>query len=126
LGTDNAELFIINSDGTNLVNISNNTKSDWYPVWSPDGSSIIFMSERDTNREIYVWSNNTLTRITNNTSADEYHSFSPDGSKIIFTSKRDNANQQIYIMNADGTNQTRLTFNTALRFYSPRMASVSL
>jgi len=126
LGANNAELFIINNDGTNLVNISQNNNDDWYPVWSPDGSSIIFMSQRDSNREIYVWRNNAVTNITNNTSTDEDHSFSPDGSKIIFTSKRDNANQQIYIMNADGTNQTRLTFDTTLRFYSPKMATVSL
>ncbi len=124
-GTDNAELFIIKNGETNPVNISNNGNNDWYPVWSPNGSSIIFMSDRDGDREIYVWRNNNVTNLTNyNVYDEDYHSFSPDGSKIVFTSTRDSINQQIYIMNADGSNQTRLTFDTTLRFYSPRMVTV--
>ena len=43
---------------------------------------------------------------------DAYPVFSPDGQKIAFTSTRD-GNSEIYVMNADGTNQTRLTNNTA-------------
>lgn len=39
-------------------------------------------------------------------------SFSPDGSKIAFTSDRD-GNDEIYVMNADGTEQVRLTNNQA-------------
>ncbi|MCK4394724.1 PD40 domain-containing protein, partial [Candidatus Bipolaricaulota bacterium] len=37
---------------------------------------------------------------------------SPDGSKIAFTSDRD-GNPEIYVMNADGTNQQRLTNSLA-------------
>jgi Tol biopolymer transport system component len=40
-----------------------------------------------------------------------YPSFSPDGSRIVFTSFRDSnagdSNAEIYVMNADGTGQTR-------------------
>ena len=43
---------------------------------------------------------------------DFYPSFSPDGSKIAFSSDRD-GNYEIYVMNADGSNQTRLTNNPA-------------
>ena len=43
---------------------------------------------------------------------DDYPSWSPDGKKVIFSSRRDN-NGEIYIMNADGSNPTRLTDNPA-------------
>jgi TolB protein len=35
--------------------------------------------------------------------------WSPDGSRIAFTSRRD-GNDELYVMDADGSNQTRLTF----------------
>ncbi len=38
--------------------------------------------------------------------------WSPDGTEIAFTSNRD-GNDEIYVMNADGSNQTRLTYNDA-------------
>jgi Tol biopolymer transport system component len=44
-------------------------------------------------------------------------SWSPDGSKVVFTSTRD-GNSEIYVMNADGTGQTRLT-NSAASDYAP-------
>ena len=36
---------------------------------------------------------------------------SPDGTQITFASPRDGALIEVYVMNADGTNQTRITFN---------------
>lgn len=41
--------------------------------------------------------------------------WSPDGTKIVFRTDRD-GNDEIYIMNADGSGQTRLTNDTASDF----------
>ena len=50
-------------------------------------------------------------------SADDFSpSWSPDGTKIAFTSHMDD-NREIYIMNADGSNQTRLTNEPTGDFY---------
>lgn len=67
------DIYIINQDGTGLSNVTNNGASnDRDPVWSPDSSKIMFVSERDGNSQIYTISPNgtALTRITNNLFSD--------------------------------------------------------
>lgn len=117
--TTNYELFSIHSNGADMVNISNNSDNDYYPLWSPDSTKIIFASDRDGNFNIYLWlaSNpNDLQQLTDNTGDDAHHCWSPDGQKIVFASKRDDSptKYQIYVMNADGSNQTRLVYDATM------------
>lgn len=88
--------------------------SDGSPSWSPDGTKIVFYSERDGNSEIYVMGadGSNPTRLTYTAASEGYPNFSPDGKKISFDTDRD-GNFEIYVMNADGSNPTRLTHNTA-------------
>ena len=54
--------------------------------------------------------------MTDNSVIDWKSSWSPDGKQIAFTSDRD-GNGEIYVMNADGSNQTRLTSDPADDYY---------
>ena len=126
----NSEIWVMNSDGSGQTQLTNMRKDDAdnkYPVWSPDGSKIVFWSNRlsDSHKghywEIYVMNANgkgESTLIVNYTYFPEgIFSWSPDGSKIAFYSdfspgKNQDRDYEIYVVNADGTGQPiRLTNN---------------
>ena len=67
------------------------------------------------NQDIWVTNmdgSDTPISLTDSIANDYSPAWSPDGLKIAFVSERDN-NREIYVMNADGTAQTRLTSNSA-------------
>jgi len=108
------DLFSINGDGSDRVNLTNSRGDDYDPALSPDGTRIAFDSYRDDPdvavEEIYVMNVNGtgVLRLTNNTADDFAPIWSPDGSKILFRSNR-NGNYEIFMMNADGSDQHSLT-----------------
>ena len=44
----------MNADGTGQHDLSNNASSEFGPAWSPDGSSIAFVSDRTGTRRVWV------------------------------------------------------------------------
>lgn len=127
----NSQIYVMNADGSGQTNISNSTANDIEPSWSPDGIKIAFASDRDQPgfSSIYVMNANgsNQTRLTASGSGflDEQPAWSPDGTKLAFTTTRDSAvvawqldtlgqpklliNKEVYVMNADGSSQVRLT-----------------
>jgi len=61
-----------------------------------------------------------VTRLTNNSVPDGTPTWSPDGTKIVFNRlvAPPAGNQQLFVMNADGSGQTQLTFPPGLNLYS--------
>lgn len=112
LGTDvNSEIFLIKSDGSNPVNLSNHPSVDKYGSWSPDGKNILFESNRTGNFEIYVMNLETkdLVQLTNNEFDDIQGDWSVNN-EIVFISNRDGDNE-VFIMKSDGSDQRQITFN---------------
>jgi hypothetical protein len=108
------ELYLMRTDGTNIVRLTYNEWWDTGPVWSPDGKQIAFCSKRDNNWDIYVITLETLTetRLTSHPAVDTTPHWSPDGTEIAFCSNQD-GNYELYTMQPDGTGKTRLTTTSA-------------
>lgn len=109
-----SQIYLVNSDGSNLINLSHNSFNDKDPVFSRDGQNIVFSSDRAGNYDIYIMEidGSNPIRLTMASGDDDVPEISPDGSKISFTSQRD-GNFEIYQMNLDGSNLVRLTNHTA-------------
>ena len=118
------EIYVMDADGGNQLNLTNDANDDGSPSWSPDGKRIVFSSDRDNDRdhniEIYAMDadGGNLQRLTNNLTEDQYPSWSPDGKRIAFSARREghvehnlDLTYEIYVMDADGGNQQRLTEN---------------
>ncbi|WP_100915607.1 TolB family protein [Pseudoalteromonas spongiae] len=103
-------IYIANADGSNLVQLTNNDGENWYPDISPNEQKIVFMSNRDGNREIYSMNidGTNQKRLTYNNVDDWNPSWSSDGKEIIFTSEVPNQFSDIYKMNRDGSELQKL------------------
>lgn len=113
------DIYVMRSDGSGIVNITNNSLDDRQPAYSGDGSRIAFASGRENNWDVYVMNSDGSgqSRLTTHAAIDQRPAVSPDGTKIAFASFRD-GDAEIYIMNSDGTGLTRLT-NEPLDDYAP-------
>ena len=106
----NDEIYVMEADGRNPVNLTNHPSWDSSADWSPDGEKIVFFSHREGQSDIYVMDADgaNVVNLTNHPAQDRVPSWSPNGQWIAFQSTRDR-NWEIYVMEADGNNQTRVT-----------------
>jgi len=111
-----AEIYMINVDGRGLTRLTTNTEEERSPAWSPDGKLIAYScrkgSQGGNTLEICVMNvaDGTVQKLTDNILADLGPHWSPDGKKILFQRAPPvmGQGQQIWVMNANGTGQTRV------------------
>lgn len=109
-------LFVVNPDSTNQQQLTSDIHID-QAIWSPDGKYLAAQGTLEGSAtgiiRVEVGPDNKPVQILNltaNIQADSVlPAWSPDGSRIAFQSKRDGGDYQVFVMNADGSNQRRVS-----------------
>lgn len=117
----NDEIYIMGHDQKTVTNLTHHPSGDRVAQVSPDGNYMLFTSDRDEeNGELYMMGidGSHLRRLTHNKNFEDPGGWSPDGKRIFFSKelmeKADTGsalvrNSEIFVMDADGKNETRLT-----------------
>ena len=107
------DLYIMRDDGTERRFLTPGSAA----TWSHNGQQLAFhaaasLAPGDTDIFVIDADGTGRTNLTNHAGQDTDADWSPNGRKILFTSRRINGKtQNIYVMNADGSDVTRLSFN---------------
>jgi hypothetical protein len=115
----NWDIWVAALDGSQPLRLTQDPAMDWAPAWSPDGSQIAFVSDRNGRHQVYVMrvDGSGVHALTNLAQGAESPAWSPDGfwlAFVAYTGDGEGINsREIYLMQADGRNQVRLTHNRA-------------
>jgi TolB protein len=111
-----AVVYVVNTDGSDLRNVTREWGLDGTPVWSPGGTSFAFASGRG----IYVMNGDGTGR-RRLTASGSSPAWSPDGKRITFTRWRGRTLRasDIYVVNADGSGRRRLASHGLGPAWSP-------
>lgn len=110
------EILVVSADGTELTYLPNDPALDYVPDWSPTSNLIAFTKWNNEKKELAIYVIDADgTNETKLTDFGDYPVWSPDGTRIAFTGSQ-NGNTDIYVMNADGSGQMRLTTHPAIDY----------
>lgn len=112
---ENTDIFVVDADGSNVLQITHDPAMDSYPSWSPDGTRIVFdnagsesldSADLSVTQEIFTVSatGGTPVRLTHDDVGEKQAVYSPDGSRIAVS----RGDAGIWIMRADGTRLRRV------------------
>lgn len=113
---DKSNIYLMNKKGKLTAQLTNGDKRTYYPKWSNDGKEIVFFSRKETDNkddEIYKMdlAHKTAKRLTNWTKHNFCPAWSSDNRRIVYVTSMEGSRPEIYVMDANGENQTRITQN---------------
>ena len=103
---DYNQLCMVNRDGTDYAQLTDMEASNYYPAFTPDGSSLLFSSNRGGPFDLYLllFGQKEISQITQNVGNVVSPDYSPDGRRIVFANRASDGPTSIWMVNADGLN----------------------
>ena len=83
----NAEIYSMNPDGSEQVNLTQHPAADYTPAWSPNGKQILFSSDRDGIFDLYLMDadGTNVRKVFENSKYRIDPAWSPHGKRIAYT-----------------------------------------
>ena len=99
---------MLDRDGGAPLQLTDNDVFDGNPDWSPDGSRLVFTSDRDGGLEIYMMNadGSGIVQLTDDDVDNGAADWSPDGTRIVFDGFDDDGVLQVYTMAVDAPRTT--------------------
>ena len=103
----NSEIYTMNPDGSEQVNLTKHRASDYNPVWSPTGEQILFVSDRHGTKDLYLMNadGTNVRKVFKKLVGRQYPTWSPDGKQFAYHRFDKLA---IYVASRDGKNEKEL------------------
>ena len=104
---DYNQLCMTNADGTGYQQLSTLESNSYYPVYSPDGKSIVYASNQNGgvfDLFLFTPDGSKLTQLTKNVGNVVSPTFSPDGKKILFANRTGDGPTSLWTVDSNGEN----------------------
>ena len=110
------EIFVMDSDGGNLRQVTSNRTLNLCPAWWPNSDRLLYTSYKAKNPDLYVLDifENKEWRISNRPGLNMGAAFRPDGQKLALVLTLQPGNSDIYLVNPDGSGLTQITSSWAI------------
>ena len=111
-------LFIAARDGSGERPLLGTHDMDYDPVWSPDGQSIVFTSDREGSADLFRVKpdGSGLERLTESPAYDDQAAFSPDGRTLVFVTTRAGGTSNVWTLDIATRRATPLTSDASGNF----------
>jgi len=108
--TSQRQIYLLDADGSNPTRFTNAPSTDGHALFTPDGSAVVFQSDRTAHAQIFVQplAGGEAVQLTLEPTVNTQPTISPDGETIAFVTTRDGGTN-VWLMGKDGANQRAFT-----------------
>ena len=123
----NREVYVMNPDGSEQVNLTQHRAEDLQAVWSPTGEQILFVSDRDGIRDLYLMNpdGSNVRRVFKKFVYRYYPTWAPDGKQIAHMHKAHDLRASIIYVATLGKQKEESFVNALYPAWSPDRTEIA-